>query len=70
MLVTESARCPRPADLPEDMTWSEKLYNGEEVFDPYVYLGDMRTEDYEKMCLLMGESVDDEEYGESEGYEP
>ncbi|MDR1617366.1 MAG: hypothetical protein LBR98_10300 [Syntrophomonadaceae bacterium] len=53
MLVTESARCPRPADLPEYLPWSENLYNGDEVFNPYVYDGSMSVEDYEKMRELM-----------------
>ena len=64
MLVTESARCPRPADLPPELPWREKLYNGEEVFDPYVYVGAMSAEDYEKMCEHMTSDR------ESEGYEP
>lgn len=59
--VIDSARCPRPTDLPDDMPWSDKLYNSEEVFDPYVYLGDMHTDDYEKMCILMGEEDEESE---------
>ena len=52
-LVTESARCPRPADLPPGLPWSERLYNGDDLFDPYVFDGSMSIEDYEKMHELM-----------------
>ena len=42
MLVTESARCPRPADLPDYLEWDERLYNGDEVSERYIF----RAEDY------------------------
>jgi hypothetical protein len=63
MLVTESARCPRPENLPSGMPWSERLYDGED-FDPYVFDGAMSAEDYERMRELMAAGR------ESEGYEP
>ena len=28
--VIDSARCPRPENLPPDMPWSERLYGGDE----------------------------------------
>jgi hypothetical protein len=64
MLVTESARCPRPADLPPGMPWCERLAGGDEVFDPYAFDGTMSEEDYERMHELMAADR------ESEGYEP
>jgi hypothetical protein len=54
MLITESARCPRPENLPPGMPWSERLYDGED-FDPYVYDGSMSAEDYERMRELMAD---------------
>jgi hypothetical protein len=51
-LVTESARCPRPADLPPELPWSERLYDGDEVFYLYAYDGAMSAEDYERMREL------------------
>jgi len=62
MLVVESARCPRPADLPDYLPWCEKLHNGDEVFDPYSYDGSMSAEDYEKMHNLMGDSEESEDW--------
>lgn len=52
-LVAESARCPRPATLPSNMPWSERLYNGDEDNDPYAFDGTMSAEDYERMHELM-----------------
>ena len=52
-LVTESARCPRPAGLPPNIPWREKLVSGDEDFDPYTFDGTMSEEDYEKMHELM-----------------
>jgi hypothetical protein len=46
--INDTVRCPRPADLPENMVWSEKFYDSKEDFDPYVYDGSMTPEDYEK----------------------
>lgn len=63
ILVTESARCPRPTDLPPGMPWSERLAGGDEVFDPYVFDGTMSDEDYERMHKLMAAD------SESEGME-
>lgn len=53
MLAVETARCPRPADLPPNMPWCERLYNGDEVYDPYAFDSTMSAEDYEKMHELM-----------------
>ena len=63
MLVTESARCPRPADLPDYLPWCEKLYSGDEIFEPYIHDGSMSDEDYVKMHELMSEDE------ECEGWE-
>jgi hypothetical protein len=52
-LVAESARCPRPADLPPGLPWSERLYGGDEVFEPYAFEGTMSAEDYDRMHELM-----------------
>jgi len=60
MYLIESVRCPRPTDLPEHLPWCEKMYNGDEVFDPYAY-ADMSNEDYEKMRELMAESEESED---------
>ena len=34
ILQEESARCPRPANLPVNIPWCEKLHNGDEMFNP------------------------------------
>jgi len=60
MLIVDSARCPRPADLPEHLPWCEKLSDSGEVFDPYAYV-DMSHEDYEKMHELMAENDESED---------
>jgi hypothetical protein len=62
MLVAESARCPCPADLPPELPWCEKLYDSDEVFDPYTYDGTMSAEDYEKMRDLMNDNEESEEW--------
>jgi len=58
--LTDSVRCTRPADLPEHLPWCEKMYNGDDVFNPYAY-ADMSHEDYEKMRELMEESEESED---------
>jgi len=55
----DTARCPRPDNLPPEMPWSERLYGGDEVFNPYAFDGTMSIEDYEKMHDLM--QLDDDE---------
>ncbi len=45
--IIDTARCPRPDNLPSDMPWSERLYDGTE-FDPYTYDGSMSVPDFEK----------------------
>jgi hypothetical protein len=63
-LVIESARCPRPSNLPPNLPWRERLYNGDEVIDPYAFDGTMRVEDYDKMHDLM--TLDRESPGEDD----
>lgn len=49
------SRTPRPADLPEDMAWSEAYWNGEQEPDPFVFDGTMSVEDFEEFqnkCLI------------------
>ena len=46
MLVAESARCPRPADLPDYLEWDEKLYDGDEVSEGYIFHNGMNADDY------------------------
>ena len=53
MLVTNSARCPRPEGLSPNLPWCERLSSGDDDFSPYVYDGTMSAEDYEKMLALM-----------------
>lgn len=48
-VMTDTARNPRPANLPKDIPWSEKFYDPDEEFDPYVYDGSMSPEDHETM---------------------
>lgn len=48
-VMTDTARNPRPADLPKDIPWSEKFYDPDEKFDPYAYDGSMSLEDHETM---------------------
>jgi hypothetical protein len=65
-LVAESARCPRPANLPPHIPWREKLYDSDEAFDPYAFDGTMGVEDYERMHELMDENDvldEDDSYG-------
>lgn len=47
--IHDSARNPRPANLPKDMPWSERFADPDEDVDPYVYDGSMSPEDYDKM---------------------
>lgn len=60
-LVAESARCPRPANLPPDIPWCEKLYDGDDSLNPYVFDGTMSEADYEKMHELIAEHGEGEE---------
>lgn len=46
--MTETARNPRPEDLPEDIPWSEKFADPDEDFDPYVFDGSMSEKDYDQ----------------------
>lgn len=49
-VMEDSARCPRPADLPSDLPWCERLVTDPtEEFDPYAFDGSMSEEDYELM---------------------
>lgn len=59
-VTIDTARCPRPENLPSDMPWCERLYGGDEVFDPYAFDGTMSTPDYEKMYDLMQRDEDEE----------
>ena len=45
----DTARNPRPDNLPKDMPWSEHFADPDEAFDPYVYDGSMSPEDYNPM---------------------
>lgn len=58
--LRESARCARPANLPKDMPWSEKLWDGEEE-NPYVYDGSMSMEDYDRLQELRAADEDEME---------
>jgi len=44
MLVTESARCPRPADLPDYLEWDEKMYDGDKPSEGYIFYNGMSAE--------------------------
>lgn len=44
--MTETARNPRPEDLPEDIPWSEKFADPNEYFDPYTFDGSMSEKDH------------------------
>lgn len=48
-VIKQSARCPRPEHLPEDLIWSEKYYNENDEVNPYVYDGSMSAEEFEKL---------------------
>lgn len=48
-LMQHSAHTPRPANLPENVAWSETFADPGEEFDPYSYDGSMSPKDYEKM---------------------
>ena len=58
-IINESARCPRPDNLPSDMAWSERLYDGTDL-DPYVYDGSMSIEDFQKISAAYGEHRQEE----------
>lgn len=60
ILITESARCPRPENLPPDMPWSERLYDGTE-FDPYAYDDSMTIEDFERASAAYHNNEDESE---------
>jgi hypothetical protein len=67
--IAESARCPRPDDLPPELPWLERLYGGDEALEPCVYDGGMSYEDYQGM---VAESFTDDRFdenGESEDWE-
>jgi hypothetical protein len=57
-LVEESARCPRPDNLPLDMPWSERM-DDDEDFNPFVFDGTMSIDDHERMHELMEQSEQD-----------
>jgi hypothetical protein len=46
--INVSVRIPRPDHIPHNISWSEKCYDPEHNFDPYVYDGSMSVEDYER----------------------
>jgi hypothetical protein len=45
------------------MPWCERLYDGNEAFDPYAFDGTMSVEDYDRMHELM---ATDRESGDME----
>lgn len=57
-IINESARCPRPENLSPDIPWSERLFDGDDVFDPYVFDGTMSEEDYKRMHELMAADME------------
>lgn len=50
-IMSNTLKCQRPKDLPEDFIWSEKPYNGED-FDIMVYDSSINIEDYKKLHNL------------------
>lgn len=44
----DQARTPRPVNLPDDIPWSEALWNGEEEANPFVFDGSMSVVDFKK----------------------
>lgn len=59
--TTDTARCLRPENLPPGIPWSERMYSGDEEFDPFVYDGTMSIDDYEKMHELLNEYDEESE---------
>ncbi|MDR2559198.1 MAG: hypothetical protein LBC86_06615 [Oscillospiraceae bacterium] len=62
-VLTSTARCPRPIELPSEMPWCESMNSDE--FDPDMYNGSMSADEHEKMY----EFIESENY-EREGFEP
>lgn len=44
--MDQSARCPRPKNIPSDLPWDEAM--NDQGFNPFVYRGSMSIEDFEK----------------------
>ena len=56
--MTNSVRCPRPENIPQNMAWSERFHDSQFEFDPFVYDGSMSIEDYEKVSNAYLEDQD------------
>ncbi len=55
-VIEESLLCPRPEEISKGIPWSERLYDGENDPDPYVFNGSMSIEDFERyQDLMLGE---------------
>ena len=44
--IEDTIKCKRPVQLPDEVTWSESLYNPEEDLNPFIYKGDMSVEEF------------------------
>ena len=65
--IDASARCPRPDNIPDDISWCENMNN---EFDPFVYRGDMSVEDFRKaQDNYFEDKQDDRAEDDDEGYE-
>jgi hypothetical protein len=65
--IDESARCPRPDNIPDDIPWCENMNN---EFDTFVYRGDMSVEDFRRaQDNYFRDSQNDKPEDEDEGYE-
>ena len=69
--IDDSARCPRPVNIPDDIPWCERMCDGmEDEFDPFVFRGDMSVEDFRKaQDNYFEDKQDDKAEDEDEGYE-
>ena len=69
--IHASARCPRPDNIPADIPWCERMYNGmEDEINPYVFRGDMSVEDFRRdQDNYFRDSQNDKPEDEDEGYE-
>jgi hypothetical protein len=47
-VINETSRNPRPDNIPLTMPWSEKFFDPDNEFNPYVFNGSMSIEDFER----------------------
>lgn len=60
-VINETVRNPRPYNLPQNMSWSEKFFDPDNEFNPFVYDGSMSPEDFKRAADAYLSNIDEME---------